>query len=122
MGGWVPHRDTTCHEQPAVGGTIPAVNPQVAFATKMNATNIVPSFITSKGPVREARCVKNPGGTRDGGVHDLCTIAGQPDSATELARGNVIFRIRPPTLGAGLIEQSPDSVVLANQTSPTGTR
>src|SRR6266571_4915233 len=25
-----------CHVQPAVGGTSPAVNPQVAFATKMN--------------------------------------------------------------------------------------
>src|SRR5215510_2651645 len=42
-----------CHIQPAIGGTSPAVNPQVAFATKMNATNTVPSFITRNGPVRE---------------------------------------------------------------------
>ena len=116
-----------CHVQPAVGGTSPAVNPQVAFATKMNATNIVPSFITPNGPVREARFVKNPDGTRDGGVHDLFTIAGrsdapgcalaQPDFATELAHGHVIFRIPTPTFGAGLIEHIPDSVILANQTS-----
>ncbi len=116
-----------CHVQPAVGGTSPAVNPQVAFATKMNATNIVPSFITPNGPVREARFVKNPDGTLDGGVHDLFTIAGrsdapgcalaQPDFATELAHGNVIFRIPTPTFGAGLIEYIQDSVILANYTS-----
>src|SRR6266446_4905762 len=34
------------HLQPAVGGTSPAVNPQVAFATLNGATNAVPSFIT----------------------------------------------------------------------------
>jgi CxxC motif-containing protein (DUF1111 family) len=116
-----------CHVQPAVGGTSPPVNPQVAFATKMNATNTVPSFITRNGPVREARFVKNPDGTRDGGVHDLFTIAGrsdapgcalaQPDFETELAHGNVIFRIPTPTFGAGLIEQIPDSTILANQTT-----
>src|SRR5438128_4069747 len=115
-----------CHVQPAVGGTSPAVNPQVAFATKMNATNPLPSFITPNGPVREARFVKNPDGTRDGGVHDLFSIAGrsdapgcalaQPDFATELTHGNVIFRIPTPTFGAGLIEDISDSVILANQT------
>ena len=41
-----------CHLQPAVGGTSPAVNPQVAFATLNGATNTVPSFITPRGPVR----------------------------------------------------------------------
>src|SRR5215475_1627115 len=44
-----------CHAQPAVGGTAPAVNPQVAVATAAGATNTVPSFITLTGPVREAR-------------------------------------------------------------------
>ena len=116
-----------CHLQPAVGGTSPAVNPQVAFATKMNATNTVPSFITPNGPVREVRFVKNPDGTPDGGVHDLFTIAGrsdapgcalaQPNFETELAHRNVIFRIPTPTFGAGLIEHIPDSAILANQSS-----
>jgi CxxC motif-containing protein (DUF1111 family) len=121
-----------CHAQPAVGGTSPAVNPQVAFATKMNATNTVPSFITSNGPVREVRFVKNPNGTPDGGVHDLFTIAGrsdapgcalaQQDFATESARGNIIFRIPTPTFGAGLIEQIPDNEILTNYTSNPTTK
>jgi len=114
-----------CHLQPAVGGTSPAANPQVAFATLNGATNAVPSFITAKGPVREARFVKNADGTPDGGVHDLFTIAGradapgcalaQPDFGKELARRNVIFRIPTPVFGAGLIEQIPDKAILANQ-------
>jgi CxxC motif-containing protein (DUF1111 family) len=76
-------------------------------------------------PPREARFVKNADGSLDGGVHDLFTIASrsdapgcmlaQPDFERELARRNVIFRIPTPTFGAGLIEQIPDSVILANQ-------
>src|SRR5436189_2200802 len=114
-----------CHLHPAVGGTSPAVNPQVAFAGANGAKNTVPSFITPKGPVREARFVKNADGTPDGGVHDLFTIAGradapgcalaQPDFERELARRNVIFRIPTPVFGAGLIEQIPDKAILANQ-------
>ncbi len=114
-----------CHLHPALGGTSPPVNPQVAFATANGATNRVPSFITAKGPVREARFVKNADGTPDGGVHDLFTIAGQadapgcalaqPDFGKELARRNVIFRIPIPVFGAGLIEQIPDKAILANQ-------
>src|SRR2546426_7021276 len=121
-----------CHAQPAVGGTSSFVNPQVAFANKDGGTNFVPSFITANGPVREARFVLNPDGTPDGGVHDLFTITGrtgatgctlaQPDFATQLANNNVIFRIPTPVFGAGLIEQIPDSVILANQASTASQR
>jgi CxxC motif-containing protein (DUF1111 family) len=114
-----------CHVNPAVGGTSPAVNPQVAFATLNGATNTIPSFITASGPVREARFVKTASGAPDGGVHDLFTIAGrkdapgcvlaQPDFEKELANHNVIFRIPTPLFGAGLIEQIPDNAILANQ-------
>src|SRR5882724_11795959 len=114
-----------CHLHPALGGTSPPVNPQIAFASKKGAANTVPSFITLNGPVREVRFVRNPDGTPDGGVHDLFTIAGradapgcklaQPDFEQELARRNVIFRIPTPVFGAGLIEQIPDKVILANQ-------
>jgi len=114
-----------CHSQPAVGGTSPAVNPQVAFANKDGGTDTVPSFITPRGPIREARFVKKPDGTPDGGVHALFTITGregadgcniaQPNFAAELARNNVIFRIPTPVFGAGLIEQIPDKAILANQ-------
>src|SRR5262249_29715850 len=34
-----------CHLQPAVGGTSPFVNPQVAFASKDGGTDAVPPFI-----------------------------------------------------------------------------
>ena len=114
-----------CHLQPAIGGTSPAVNPQVAFASANGATNTVPSFITLKGSIREVRFVLNPDATPDGGVHDLFTITGradapgcvlpQPDFEQELARRNVIFRIPTPVFGAGLIEQIPDTAILANQ-------
>ena len=114
-----------CHAQPAVGGTSPALNPQFAFASKMGARNTVPSFIAASGPVREARFVKNPDGTPDGGVHALFTIAGrsdapgctlaQPNFDQELANQNVIFRIPTPVFGAGLIEQIPDNAILSNQ-------
>ena len=118
-----------CHTQPAVGGTSPAVNPQVAFATKNGARNTVPSFIALDGPVREARFVKTPSGAPDGGVHNLFTVAGradapgcalaQPDFATAVASKNVIFRIPTPLFGAGLIEQIPDGVILANLAANT---
>src|SRR5206468_3527325 len=35
-----------CHAFPAVGGSSPKVNPQVDMATKNNAKNVVPSFIS----------------------------------------------------------------------------
>ena len=103
-----------CHFQPAVGGSSPATNPQIAVATLDGATNAIPPFITLHGPVREARFVKNPDGTPDGGVHDLFVISGrtdapgcnivQPNFAAQLNANNVIFRIPTPTFGAGLVE------------------
>jgi CxxC motif-containing protein (DUF1111 family) len=103
-----------CHAQPAVGGTSPAVNPQIAVATLDGANNTIPSFIRNHGPVREARFINNPNGTADGGVHDLFVITGrsdapgchiqQPDFAAALAANNVIFRIPTPLFGAGLVE------------------
>ncbi len=116
-----------CHSQPAPGGSSPRVNPQVAFATFNGADNAVPSFISLNGPVREARFVKNPDGTPDGGVHSLFTIQGradasgctmaQPDFARAVGNDNVIFRIPTPVFGAGLMEQIPDSAILANLAS-----
>jgi len=116
-----------CHSQPASGGSSPAVNPQVAFATALGARNRVPSFIRRDGPVREVRFVRNPDGTADGGVHSLFTVAGrsdaagcnlaQPDFEREFSRGNAIFRIPTPTFGAGLIEQIPDAVIRASAAS-----
>ena len=118
-----------CHAQPDVGGTSPAVNPQVALATALDADNSVPFFLKDHGPVREARFKYNPDGTRDGGVHALFVISGrmdatgnargcdivQEDFMTPSKKGNLVFRIPTPTFGAGLIEQIPDSAIVANQ-------
>jgi CxxC motif-containing protein (DUF1111 family) len=85
---------SSCHSQPAVGGSSPSQNafpfighnPQVAVATLHNASNRLPFFIALDGPVREARFkfAVNPDGTlsnvRDGGVHDLFTIMGRTDA------------------------------------------
>jgi CxxC motif-containing protein (DUF1111 family) len=121
-----------CHGQPAAGGTSPAVNPQVAVATKGGATNHVPSFITVDGPVREVRFKFKRDGSRDGGVHDLYTIAGradapgcvlaQPDFKAEQARHNLIFRIPTPLFGGGLIDAIPDSAILANMAAEQSAR
>jgi CxxC motif-containing protein (DUF1111 family) len=125
-----------CHLQPAVGGTSPAVNPQVAVATAFGAQNAVPSFISSNGPVREARFKFNSDGSRDGGVHALFTIRGrvdgtgdasgctaaQEDFATQVARNNVIFRIPTPTFGAGLMEMIPDQTLISNVNASPNTK
>ncbi len=113
-----------CHAQPATGGSSPSINPQVADATDQGATNQVPFFITTSGPVREARFpymsdLRHP----DGGVHDLYTITGRGDAAgCNIAQpnfqqasdnNNLIFRIPTPVFGSGLIESIPDSAILA---------
>jgi CxxC motif-containing protein (DUF1111 family) len=121
-----------CHAQPAIGGSSPGLgspqnpiaNPQVALATLDGASNSVPSFITTNGPVREARFVQNPNGTLDGGVHGLYTIAGrsdapgcnlaQPNFSAALEANNVIFRIPTPLYGLGLVEATPDATLQAN--------
>jgi CxxC motif-containing protein (DUF1111 family) len=108
-----------CHAQPATGGTSPATNPEVAVATLNGAKNVVPTFVTANGPIREARFVLNSNGTPDGGVHDLFTITGrsdaqgcslaQPNFAAAIAANNIIFRIPTPTFGLGLVENVSDT-------------
>src|SRR5579863_10727569 len=47
---------SSCHAQPAVGGSGAAVNPQASFVSSGIAPhNTTPSFITANGPTREAR-------------------------------------------------------------------
>jgi CxxC motif-containing protein (DUF1111 family) len=128
----------SCHSQPSTGGSSPSTgafpflgpNPQTQFAS---ASNALPSFITPDGPVREARFkfFLNSNGslstTPDGGVHDLFVITGRPDAgscgiaqpnfAQNLELNNVVFRIPTPVFGAGLMENIPDEVILANMNS-----
>ena len=117
-----------CHEQPASGGSSPAVNPQIAAANDQGATNRIPSFITVNGPVREARFPYTLDlRSIDGGVHALFTIAGRSDApGCNLAQDNfalaaqqndLVFRIPTPVFGAGLIEAISDATILANRNS-----
>jgi CxxC motif-containing protein (DUF1111 family) len=142
-----------CHAQPAVGGTSPSTNPQVAVAhdacsttcnpedlsfTFLGGTRFAQPFISSTGPVREARFKSqtNPDGTLtktpDGGVHDLFTLTGrsdasgctirQPDFITANSKGNLVARIPSPTFGDGLIETVQDSTIIDNQVANATTK
>jgi len=124
---------SSCHAQPAVGGSGAALNPQYQFANDGVAPDsTTPGFITANGPTLEARFpfFFNSNGTPNmsapnGGVEDLFTVTGRPDAgscsltqppfAQALAMNNVIFRIPTPTFGAGLIENLDDSTLLQNQ-------
>ena len=102
-----------CHAFPTHGGSSPALNPQVALATAFGANNIVPTFITANGPIREARFKFTSNGVRDGGVHSLFVVSGRVDASGSAAgctavqenfnaqfqRGNVSLRIPTPTYG-----------------------
>jgi CxxC motif-containing protein (DUF1111 family) len=126
-----------CHAQPATGGSSPSVNPQITDASADGARNTIPSFITSSGPVREARFpfffdqFGNPDTTRpNGGVEDLFTITGrtdagacnltQPSFAQAQATGNIIFRIPTPTFGTGLMENIDETTLLNNAAANSG--
>jgi CxxC motif-containing protein (DUF1111 family) len=127
-----------CHASPAIGGST-GLNPQPDDATADGATNTVPVFIDSFGPVREARFKffltgGVPDTTKpDGGVHALYTIAGrsdaggctasvisQPDFDTAIAQNNIIFRIPTPVFGAGLIENIDETTLLNNRAAQAG--
>jgi len=122
-----------CHSQPAIGGSSPAVNPQIGAAIAQGAANLIPSFITARGPVRVARFPYAPGTLQpDGSVHNLFTITGRKDApGCKLAQpnfqqaadsGNLIFRIPIPVFGGGLIESIPDSALLANMNADAATK
>src|ERR1700730_8451612 len=117
-----------CHIFPTHGGSSPPVNPQVTVATAFGAKNIMPTFITAKGPIREAHFKFLPNGQRDGGVHSLFVISGRVDGAGsaagctavqedfngQFAHGNVSTRIPTPVFGDGLLENIADTTLTAN--------
>jgi CxxC motif-containing protein (DUF1111 family) len=124
---------SSCHAQPAVGGTGAAVNPQFLFTSNGVAPgSTTPYFITANGPTLEARFpfFFNQNGTPNynapnGGVEDLFTVTGRSDAGScslpqpsfNIAGqyNNIIFRIPTPTFGAGLMENLDDSTLLNNQ-------
>jgi len=114
-----------CHSQPVIGGSSPTPNPQRGIANLDGASNTIPTFLTPNAPALEVRFVNNSDGTPDGGVHDLFTITGrtdapsgcalkQPDFATQLQNGNIIFRIPIPTFGEGFVENASENILKNN--------
>jgi CxxC motif-containing protein (DUF1111 family) len=124
---------SSCHAQPAVGGTGAAVNPQFLFTSNGVAPgNTTPYFLTANGPTVEVRFpyFLTSSGTANtkapnGGVEDLFTVTGrsdagscslpQPNFSAAQAANDIIFRIPTPVFGAGLIENLDDSTLLINQ-------
>jgi CxxC motif-containing protein (DUF1111 family) len=120
-----------CHAQPAVGGTSPTMNPQIAVSTLGGAHNHMPMFIRPTDPVTEVRfkfqAVGADGHSNvpDGGVHSLFVLTGRTDAPgcnikqehfnEQFQNGNVSLRIPTPVFGAGLIGAIPDGTILANQ-------
>src|SRR6266850_1391519 len=139
-----PSRLSVCDAAPAVGGTSPDVNPLFRVVGDLQPdlgfgkNNVIPSFITLNGPIREARFQFNPDGSRDGGVHALFVISGhvnangqmdagscairQEDFQKQVNNNNIIFRIPTPVFGAGLIEQIQDSTIVANLSASSFTK
>ena len=72
---------SSCHAQPAMGGSSPASNPLFAVYQLNGATNTMPSFITAAGPVVNARAPFLADGiTRDGTVQQLFVITNRTDA------------------------------------------
>ena len=130
-----------CHAQPTLGGSggfivpnpgqgaaMPPENPMFRLVpNRFGKQNVVPSFEQQFGPIREVRFKFKPDGTRDGGVHQLWVVTGiktdptlvgcsiiQPDFASQLAAGNLSFRIPLQMLGLGLIDSIQDREILAH--------
>ena len=124
---------SSCHAQPAVGGSGAANNPQATFiSTGVAPKDAMPYFVTPTGPTVEARFpfYFNRNGSANlsapnGGVEDLFTVTGRSDAGTcsltqpsfnsAKSANNIIFRIPTPTFGSGLIENLDDSTLLSNQ-------
>ena len=117
---------SSCHAYPAVGGSSPPSNPLFGIYQLMGATNTMPYFITTNGPVIVARFpFKADGVTPDGGVHQMftisnrtdapgCTTMVQPNFTNAQQTNNIIFRQTTPTFGSGLIELIQESDILNN--------
>jgi hypothetical protein len=140
-----------CHAQPTLGGSggflVPnptgkggtpqlPENPMFRLVpNRFGKRNVVPSFELQYGPIREVRFQYNPDGTRDGGVHQLWVVTGittdpsltnctivQPDFASQLAAGNLSFRIPLQMFGLGLIDSIQDREILNRFNATAGQR
>jgi CxxC motif-containing protein (DUF1111 family) len=123
----------SCHAYPAVGGSSPPSNPLFSVYKLKGATNTMPFFITSTGPILEGRFINQPGTSiPDGTVHQNFTVVGrsdahgcsisQPDFSTASSTGNLVLRQVPPTFGDGLIEVVRNIDIINNMNSNLTTK
>lgn len=113
-----------CHAWPAPGGSSPRENPQLKMAKAHGARNAIPDFLKPEGPVVAVRPKAKVGSTEAGEVIPLFTVNGRTDAyncAVEQPdfsdSANLSFRIPTPVFGAGLIDNIPGAVILANRTA-----
>jgi len=120
---------SSCHQQPAMGGSSPASNPLFSVYNQNGATNTMPSFISTNGPVLVPRFPNqlNNLSVTDGGVHPLFTIAGrgdagscaltQPNFTQAVSENDIAYRQPLPMFGDGYIEIVQDTDILNNLNS-----
>lgn len=143
-----------CHSQPTIGGSggflvpnpqdppaqqRPPENPSFDLIPhRKGATNRVPSFVKQFGPILEARFIRKPDGTPDGGVHQLYTIVGRTDDPSipncnatvlpstdferEVRNRNIAFRLPLQVFGLGLIDAIQDREILSRHAATAGLR
>jgi CxxC motif-containing protein (DUF1111 family) len=94
------------------------------MAKARGARNAIPDFLKPDGPVLAVRLKTKVGSTEAGEVLPLFTVNGRTDAYTCAVEppdfsdtANLSFRIPTPVFGAGLIDNIPDTVILANRTA-----
>jgi CxxC motif-containing protein (DUF1111 family) len=111
-----------CHAYPTPGGSSPKQNPQFKMAVAHGARNNIPDFLKADGPVLAVRVKTGVGLAEPGEVLPLFTVSGRSDASSCVVvppeftnPSNLSFRIPTPLFGAGLIDNIPDAVLLANR-------
>jgi len=96
------------------------------MAAAHGARNTIPAFVKADGPVLAVRVKQNVGAIESGSVLPLFTVSGRTDAyGCALAQPsfgdarNLSFRIPTPLFGGGLIDNIPDTAILANKGSQT---
>jgi CxxC motif-containing protein (DUF1111 family) len=118
----------SCHAYPSAGGSSPPNNPLFNVYQYDGATNTMPFFESSTGPILEARFINQPGTTTPlGTVQQLFTITGRSDAAgctlsqpnfTQASQqNNLVLRQVTPTYGDGLIEVVRNIDIINNMNS-----
>jgi CxxC motif-containing protein (DUF1111 family) len=92
------------------------------MAKAHGARNAIPDFLKPDGPVLAVLLKTKVGSTEAGEVLPLFTVNGRTDAYTCAVEppdlsdtANLSFRIPTPVFGAGLIDNIPDSAILANR-------